>query len=109
LLRNRKWRGNSIDVIGKKLQDVLPLLKREVLDCRSKRRLSALRPLYVIVEVEVKKRKYNDKTTKIIRTFRLVCVYNEDAEKYHIYLTNIPVDCEAKDGSGHQTFLYINW
>jgi putative transposase len=29
---NRKWRGNSIDVVGKKLRDVLPLLKREIVD-----------------------------------------------------------------------------
>ena len=41
---NRKWRGNSIDVVGKRLRDVLPLLKREVLD--------------VEVEVKFKRRKY---------------------------------------------------
>jgi len=75
---NRECKGISNEIIGKKLRDVLPLLKNEILD--------------VIVEVEFKKRKYNGKATKITRTFRLVCVYNEEAEKYHNYLTNIPVD-----------------
>jgi len=71
-------RGNSIDVVGKKLKDVLPLLKRQLLD--------------VVVEVEVKRRKYKGKMTKITRTFRLVCVLNEETEEYHAYLTNIPID-----------------
>jgi len=39
---NRKWRGNS--VVGKKLHDALPLLKREVLDAE--------------VEVRFKRREY---------------------------------------------------
>jgi putative transposase len=75
---NQICRGNSIDVVGKRLKDVLPLLKRQLLD--------------VMVEVEVKRRKYKGKTTKITRTFRLVCVLNEEAEEYHVYLTNIPID-----------------
>lgn len=75
---NQICRGNSIDVIGKKLKDVLPLLKRQLLD--------------IVVEVEVKRRKYKGKMTKITRTFRLVCVLNEETEEYHVYLTNIPID-----------------
>lgn len=75
---NQICRGNSIDVIGKKLKDVLPLLKRQLLD--------------VVVEVEVKRRKYKGKNTKTTRTFRLVCVLNEETEEYHVYLTNIPTD-----------------
>ena len=75
---NQICRGNSIDVVGKKLKDVLPLLKRQLLD--------------VVVEVEVKRRKYKGKNTKITRTFRLVCVLNEETEEYHVYLTNIPID-----------------
>ena len=75
---NQICRGNSIDVVGKKLKDVLPLLKRQILD--------------VVVEVEVKRRKYKGKNTKITRTFRLVCVLNEETEEYHVYLTNIPVN-----------------
>jgi IS4 transposase len=72
---NRTCRGNSIDVVGKRLKDVLPLLKRQLLD--------------VEVEVEVKRRKYNGRRAKITRTFRLVCVFNDETEEYHAYLTNI--------------------
>jgi len=50
---NRKWRGNSIDVVGKKLRDILPLLKREVLD--------------VEVEVKFKRRKYRGKQSMVDR------------------------------------------
>ena len=75
---NQIYRGNSIYVVGKRLKDVLPLLKRQLLD--------------VVVEVEVKRRKYKGKMTKITRTFRLVCVLNEETEEYHVYLTNIPTD-----------------
>jgi putative transposase len=75
---NQICRGNSIDVVGKRLKDVLPLLKRQLLD--------------VVVEVEVKRRKYKGKMTKITRTFRMVCVLNEETEEYHVYLTNIPTD-----------------
>jgi len=75
---NRKWRGNSIGVVGKKLRDVLPRLKRGVLD--------------VEVEVELKRRKYKGKQNTVTRRFRLVCVLNSESGKYHTYLTNIPVD-----------------
>ena len=74
---NRKWRGNSVDVVGKKLHDVLPLLKREVLDAE--------------VEVRFKRRKYKGKQSTVTRRFRLVCVFNSESGKYHTYLTNIPV------------------
>lgn len=73
---NRDCRGNSVDVIGKKLRDVLPLLKRQMLD--------------VEVEVEVRRRKYKGKTTRISRTFRMVLVLNEETKQHHSYLTNIP-------------------
>jgi putative transposase len=75
---NRKWRGNSVDVVGKKLRDVLPLLKREILD--------------VEVEVEFKRRKYKGKQSKVKRRFRLVCVFNSESGEYHTYLTNISVE-----------------
>ena len=75
---NRKWRGNSIDVVGKKLRDVLPLLKREVLD--------------VEVEVKFKRRKYKGQQSTVNRIFRQVCVFNSESGKYHTYLTNIPVE-----------------
>ena len=80
---NRKWRGNSIDVVGKRLRDVLPLLKREVLD--------------VEVEVKFKRRKYRGKQSMVNRRFRLVCVFNSESGKYHTYLTNIPVEILAAE------------
>ena len=63
---NRKWRGNS--VVGKKLHDALPLLKREVLDAE--------------VEVRFKRRKYKGKQSTVTRRFRLVCVFNSESGKY---------------------------
>ena len=82
---NRKWRGNSIDVVGKKLRDVLPLLKREVLD--------------VEVEVTFKRRKYRGKRSTAIRIFRLVCVFNSESGNYHTYLTTIPVEVLSAEDS----------
>ena len=80
---NRKWRGNSIDVVGRKLRDILPLLKREILD--------------VEVEVEFKRRKYRGKQSKVKRRFRLVCVFNSESGEYHSYLTNISVEILSAD------------
>ncbi len=67
--------GNSIDVKGKYLREILPKLKRQVLD--------------VEVEVSFKRQKYNGKKRMDTERFRLVAVYNEDEEKYHVYLTDI--------------------
>jgi len=71
-------RGNSIDVIGKHISEILPKLKRQLLD--------------VEVEVSFKRRKYNGKERLDTERFRLVAVFNEDEEKYHVYLTNITKD-----------------
>jgi IS4 transposase len=69
--------GNSIDVRGKYLSEILPKLKRQVLD--------------VEVEISFKKPNYNGKSKTRMDTerFRLVAVYNIDEENYHVYLTNI--------------------
>jgi len=75
---NQVCRGNSVDVLGKKLKDVLPLLKRQLLD--------------VEVEVIVRRRRYKGKTTRTKRTFRMVLVLNEETKQYHSYLTNIPLN-----------------
>ena len=68
-------RGRSIDVRGKYLQDVLKDLKRQVLD--------------VEVEVNFNRRAYRGKEKKDTERFRLVAIYNEDEDKYHMYITNI--------------------
>jgi len=75
---HRAWRGRAVDVVGQKLQAVLPRLEREVLD--------------VEVEVSFDKRAYKGKTTRKTRTFRLVAIKNAESGKYHLYLTNLPPD-----------------
>ncbi len=75
---NQACRGNSVDVLGKKLGDVLPLLKRQLLD--------------VEVEVMVRRRRYKGKTTRMKRTFRMILVLNEETRQYHSYLTSIPIN-----------------
>jgi IS4 transposase len=72
--------GNSIDVKGKYLSEILPKLKRQVLD--------------VEVEISFKRPNYNGKSKTRMDTerFRLIAVYNIDEEKYHVYLTNISKD-----------------
>jgi putative transposase len=75
---NRVHPGRSIDVRGKHLQEVLRNLKRQVLD--------------VEVEVEFNRRSYRSKEKKDNERFRLVAVYNEDEDKYHLYITNLPPD-----------------
>jgi IS4 transposase len=75
---NRSYRGRSIDVQGKHLQDILEDLKRQVLD--------------VDVEVAFNRRAYRGKEKKDNERFRLVAVYNEDEEKYHLYITNLSQD-----------------
>ncbi len=71
---------NNIDVKGKHLNEILPNLKGEVLD--------------VEVEIPFKKPNYNgkSKTRMDSERFRLIAVYNVEAEKYHIYLTDISPD-----------------
>lgn len=71
---------NSIDVKGKYLSEILPKLRRQVLD--------------VEVEISFKRPNYNGKSKTRMDTerFRLVAVYNLDEEKYHVYLTNISND-----------------
>jgi IS4 transposase len=92
-------RGNTIDLAGKKLQDVLPRLKREALDC--------------LVEVEFKasasRARKSDKNgfevyrtrggaAKIKETFRLVGMLDRESGEYHLYLTDImPERLSAED------------
>ena len=75
---NQKCRGNPIPVEGKKLKDVLPHLKRSVLD--------------VMVEIKFKRRKYRGKQNTVTKLFRVVAVLNKETGEYHVYMTNIPVE-----------------
>ena len=66
-------------IVGKKLSDIIPRLpKNGILDA--------------MVEVSFKRRIYKGQQKQDTQSFRLVGVYNEESEKYHIYLTNIQAD-----------------
>ncbi len=81
---NRQWRGRSIDVVGKRLQEVLGSLERRVLD--------------VQVQVHFKRRVYKGKCSGASRTFRLVAIRNRETGGYHCYITNVvPDDLSAED------------
>lgn len=84
---NRAWRGRSVDVVGMRLQEVLPLLQREILD--------------VQVDVTFKKRKYRATRATSTRTFRLVAVRNDETDAYHVYLTNVPAEMLPGDEIRH--------
>ncbi len=75
---NGSYRGNSIDVVGKHLSEVLPKLKREILDAE--------------VEITINRREYRGKKHKEPARFRMVAIYNKETKKYHIYITNISME-----------------
>ena len=75
---NRKWRGQSKNVVGIRLRDALVGLQRQVLD--------------VMVEVAFERRVYRGVRRQDSRTFRVVGVYDEGTHEYHLYMTNILVD-----------------
>jgi IS4 transposase len=73
---NRRWRGASVELVGRRLSDVLPRLQRATLD--------------VVIEVTFKRRVYNGIRHKAVEQFRLVGVLNAQTKEYHLYVTNIP-------------------
>lgn len=73
---HRNWPGRAIDVIGRRLRDVLPELQREVLDAK--------------VEVQHTRRPYRGRAQQGDLALRLVAVRDEKSGEYHCYLTNIP-------------------
>ena len=73
---NSICRGNSIDIVGKRWKEVLPSIKRQILDAE--------------VEISFRRRKYKGKQRNDTARFRLIAIYHNEASKYHVYLTNIP-------------------
>jgi len=71
-------RGRSVDLVGQRLRDVEPLLKRKVVDLQ--------------VEVEHKRRAYRGKRSRETLSLRLIGLWNEDTACYHWYVTNISTD-----------------
>ena len=78
VLENRRWRGNSIKLEGRRIKEVLPDLKRQVID--------------VEVEVSFSRQPYRGKRNKAAQVFRMVGVLDSDSGEYHLYMTNIPVE-----------------
>ena len=77
-------RGRSIDIVGKKVSEVIDDLQRQVIDAD--------------VEVEFNRRKYKGKQKRDVKQFRMVAIYNSEEKKYHTYITNIPTDrLDAED------------
>ncbi len=72
------WRGRAVPLVGERLQDVLRRLQREVLD--------------VEVEVCFRRRAYKGSRAGARARFRLVGVRNEATHRYHLYVTNVPVE-----------------
>lgn len=72
---NSICRGRSIDVVGKRISEIVPKLKRQIVD--------------VEVEVQIKRRRYEGKQRKDVVRFRMIAVYNKEEGTYHMYLTNI--------------------
>ncbi len=75
---HRSVRGNSIPLVGERLQDVLPRLKRETLD--------------VEIEASFATRKHRGRARRAHERFRLVAIRNEDDGQYHLYVTNVEHD-----------------
>lgn len=72
---NRPCRGQAIKLQGQRLRDVLPKLERKRID--------------VMVEVGFNRRSYRGRTRRDRAQVRLVGLFNEQTEQYHLYLTNI--------------------
>ncbi len=73
---HRRWRGRSIELEGKRLDEVAGNLKRSTLD--------------VEVEVQFKRRVYNGHRRTDRRRLRLIGVRDAESGAYWFYLTNIP-------------------
>lgn len=96
----RTYQGNTIDLAGKKLKDILPRLKRAVIDVEievsfkgstSKARKSKKDGKFEIYPPQ------NSALTQI-ETFRLVGVRDKESKDYHLYLTNLtPEQLSAED------------
>jgi IS4 transposase len=80
---NRKWRGRSVPLVGRRVSEVLDRLKRKTLD--------------VMVKVGFPRRVYGGVRHKDYECFRLVAVRDPLSGDYHSYLTNIPPDRLSPD------------
>jgi len=75
IANNRPCRGKAIDLVGKRLKDVIGKLKREVLD--------------VTVALPCNFRSYAGQSRKTTIEVRLVGMLNDDTGEYHLYITDL--------------------
>lgn len=75
---NRLHRGRAVDLVGKRLREVVDRLDREVLD--------------VEVEVEFSRRVYAGRVRRARQRLRIVGLRNPDTGEHHLYVTNLPAD-----------------
>ena len=80
---NRRWRGASRKLTGRRLREVKEGLAREVVD--------------LLVEVELVRRTYLGKSSRERVIFRVVGVRHGDAREHHWYVTNVPVTVLAPE------------
>ena len=71
----REWCGDTIPLEGKQIHDVVDDLYRKYID--------------VEVEAEFKRGKYAGTRSQDTKRFRVVGVRDEDADDYHLYITNL--------------------
>jgi len=71
----RPWRGNAISLAGKHLQDVLVDLHRDVIDVRA--------------EASFRRQPSNGMRRWDTRTFRVVGIWNDGENRYHLHITNL--------------------
>jgi putative transposase len=72
---HRSWRGRAVDLVGKRVSEVLPRLRRQEID--------------VEVEVRFKNRIYAGVRHSARMRLRLVGVRDAHSGEHHLYLTNI--------------------
>lgn len=82
----RRWRGQSVELVGQKLQDVLSKLQRQILD--------------VEVELTFERHFYRGKKRKDKMRCRVVGILNEETGRYHLYVTNVPVETLSAEEVG---------
>ena len=80
---NRVWRGRAVPIEGQRLQQILPRLKRGVLDAQ--------------VVMEFYRRRYQGRRRRDRMELRVVAIRDTTAGDYHIFVTNIPADRLAAD------------
>jgi putative transposase len=80
---NRIWRGRSVPIEGQRLQQILPRLKRGVLDAQ--------------VVMEFRRQKYRGRRRLDRMEVRVVAIKDTNASDYHVFVTNIPTDRLSAD------------